>query len=181
MRTAWEDVNRLYSPILEILTYGGHKRIAMPSGDINQIKAEKYAEVFDFIHRFIGTEPYNDAIYAWKLLTPKMWANYKMVGAKGLREQKILEAALLGLRKWWKTRPTSFFGKHYDDQSTQEDCTETPVQAEGAGSAKDNRGRRQRRLLSPAGDGVPAGRVDGSGRKRRKAPRADSGNAEHTS
>lgn len=49
------------------------------------------------------------------LVPESMWESYIDLGITGLREQRILKAALAGLKRYWnENKPPGFFNKHVE-------------------------------------------------------------------
>jgi len=120
MQRAFHNVSALLADMLPFLERSGII-ILMPTGDITQIKIDKYNEVFDFLSFLDSSEEWETVQNAWSLCTPERWAWYDDFDVTGLQEQQILNFACLHFAKLWrKHKPTGFFGRQIDEQSFED-------------------------------------------------------------
>lgn len=144
----------------------------MPEAAPEDIKSERYIEIYDWLHRFTLGPAYQTLLKVWSLVTPRIWEGYERQGIKGLQEQILLEKAQIAIRKAWKQNRPFFFGRKFkvkdgspenqspeNNPSTEQngDC-QVPagggVQSEGTRAAARNRRHRKPRVLRDASSGV---------------------------
>lgn len=132
MTPAWQNVESLLNEMIDVLRHAGipERQLKMPEGDPLKIKIDRYAEIFDWMHDLKMSPEYLAAEKAYKLVPPERWANYKVVGATGLREQLISESANIALRHRWKQERPNFFGRKHGKSKAE--TTEQTTTGESA-------------------------------------------------
>lgn len=113
---AWEDVEKLLSQMRPLLLEAKipERQTKMPEGrPPDQIPVEQYVKAFDWLHKLSQTAEYLELKRVYGLLKPATWQAYRANAITGLREQLLLEAASIALRKAWKLNRPSFFGRVY--------------------------------------------------------------------
>lgn len=138
MNQAWDNVQSLINEMRPLLLQAGipERQIIMPDAKPEEIKSERYIEIFDWLHDLRMSPEWASAAKARSLVKEYVWANYKATGVQGLQEQIILEAANIKLRKAWKRDRPFFFGRKFkkgkpdgeQKQATEQDSNqENPV------------------------------------------------------
>lgn len=129
MQDSWLSVQSLINEVKHLLLESGvpERQVTMPEGDPTWILITKYDEIFTWLHELKLSPEYEAAAKAWKLVKPEVWQGYKDHGFTGLREQDILQAALMKLRKRWKKDRPSFFGRKFRDPASQDEEPEFEV------------------------------------------------------
>lgn len=136
MQQAFDNVKELLETMSFLLIEAGvpERQVKMPEGrPADQIKIEKYTEAFDWLHRLQQGDAMAAVQKAKALLPQGIWDAYKAHGFSGLREQGILEAAQVKLRKAWKTQRPSFFGRVYvesEQDGNQQDSGDSELRSE---------------------------------------------------
>jgi hypothetical protein len=116
MQTAWSQVESLLNELRPLLVEAGiqEHQVKMPTGrEVDEIPIPQYVKAFDWLHELKISREWEVLLAAKALLPQLAWDNYKALGMRGLREQVILESAQLAIRKAWKDKRPSFFGRHY--------------------------------------------------------------------
>lgn len=109
MHLAFQNVSDLFSPMQARLRDGGIT-VNMPEGDINQIPADKYAEVFDFIHQLSMCDEWMALDRFYKSVPQTRWDYFKLMDVKNAAEHKELKRKLEPFKKLWKP-PNGFFNR----------------------------------------------------------------------
>lgn len=125
MQLAWSNIESLLNEMKPLLLEGKCKAVHMSERTPDEYKTEYLADVYDWLHQLYLGEAYAEAVKAWALVPPEQWANYKVLGAHGLREQLILESALRDLQKAWKANRPGFFNhkkKHEPEEQAEQDA-----------------------------------------------------------
>lgn len=143
MKEAWDGVSKLLDELHFILIESGipQRQISMPlfigEADPCRIKAETYVEAFDWLHAISLSQEYITVVKVKTLLPQSNWDLYKLQGFRNFQEQILLEKAQLALRKLWKTKRPSFFGKIFhatEPDTDQADASGVCVQSEDTGA-----------------------------------------------
>lgn len=156
----------------------------MPDAKPEDIKVERYVEIFDWLHKLKTGPEYLALLKVWKLVAPEVWQGYADHEIKGLQEQILLEKAQIALRKAWKQNRPFFFGRKFktseetngSDKTTgnakptpeatteQDGNPESPsgggVRSEGKRTPSHHRRRGRPRVLRGEGEGISGGRSD---------------------
>lgn len=150
MQQAWEDVEKLLTEVRPHLLRAGipERQLKMPEAKPEDIKSERYVEIFDWLHKLKTGPEYTKLMKVWRLVAPEVWQGYIDNEIKGLQEQKLLEAAQIDIRKAWKLNRPFFFGRKFKSNG---DSNENPTDEKSeAAAAADQDGDSQ----SPEGRGV---------------------------
>lgn len=73
-------------------------------------KIDTYLKAFDWLHDLSMNAHYLGHVYAYNLVKPEIWKNYKTLNITGLREQKLLEVSSKKVRVLWKSKRPQVFG-----------------------------------------------------------------------
>jgi hypothetical protein len=144
----------------------------MPEAAPEDIKSERFIEIYDWLHSLILSPAYQKLLKVWALVRPEIWEGYAAHGVKGLQEQILLEKAQIEIRKTWKRNRPFFFGRKFkvkegsaSENENPENQTESQqdgdsevspsgdVRPEGKRPAKRNRRRGRRKVLRAEGAG----------------------------
>lgn len=120
MQQVWSQLENLLSEMRPLLVDAGipEKQVQMPIGKLPEdIKIDQYVKAFDWLHELKISREWEVLVAAKALLPQAAWANYKALNMKGLREQVILESAQALVRKAWRNKRPSFFGRTYKPKS----------------------------------------------------------------
>lgn len=124
---AWTDVETLLEQMKPLLIEAGvpERQVAMPKGKLpEEIPIPHYVKAFDWLHN-LATSPEWTELKRIKALCPDhVWAAYKAQQITGLREQLMLQSAQLAVRKLWKFKRPSLFGRTYKPKETDENVQE---------------------------------------------------------
>lgn len=182
MQQAWENVEKLLMEVRPHLLRAGipERQVTMPEAKPEDIKVERYTEIFDWLHKLTLSPEWTNLLKVWKLVAPEVWQGYIDSEIKGLQEQLLLEKAQIAIRKLWKLNRPFFFGRKFKvkDGSESTPTDETPeatsetkqddtrvrsqsgrVRSQKSGTPAHHRRRGRRPVLHQEGDGSP----DGSG------------------
>jgi hypothetical protein len=112
--TALEDLENLLHEMKPVLLAAGipERQLKIRKRpESKDYKTGTLHKAFDFLHEIKISPQYAKAQAAWKLLPPKTWHHYKILGICGLREQVILKTASQALLPLWTTKRPRIFGK----------------------------------------------------------------------
>lgn len=115
MKQAWDDVQALIDEMRPLLLQAGipQRQVTMPEAEPEDIKSERYVEIFDWLHALKLSPEWDTTVKARALVKEDVWEMYRLHEIKGLQEQLILEAANIKLRKAWKRNRPFFFGRKF--------------------------------------------------------------------
>lgn len=126
MQQAWDNVAKLLADMTPLLAEAGIpvRQLKMPTGrPPEEIKIDQYTKAFDWLH-LLKTSPQWERLVGIKALLPqKVWDLYKSHRITNLREQVLLAEAQLAVRKLWKCKRPSFFGRTYKLKEKDESRT----------------------------------------------------------
>jgi len=178
MKQAWADVENLLTEVRPHLLRAGvpQRQLTMPDATPDDIKVERFVEIFDWLHKLKTGPEFLALLKVWKLVAPDVWERYKLLDIKGLQEQILLEKAQIVLRKAWKQNRPFFFGRKFkteepngdspstDTEPTTEATTEQDGNPEGAAvgdirskgkrTPPHHRRRGRPRVLRGEGEGI---------------------------
>lgn len=125
---AWIDVEALLTEMKPLLVEAGipERQVKMPEGKpAEEIPIDQYVKAFDWLHK-LATSPEWYELHRIKALCPDhVWANYKAMQITGLREQLMLQACQFEIRKLWKNKRPSLFGRVYKPKAEDADADST--------------------------------------------------------
>ena len=135
MKQAWENVQALIDDMRPLLLQAGipERQTNMPEADPEDIKSERYVEIFDWLHALRMSPEWEKTTKARALVPEYVWENYRLHEIRGLQEQIILENANIALRKAWKRSRPFFFGRKFkkdkpdDEKSDKSSDTQDSV------------------------------------------------------
>lgn len=119
MQQAWSNVESLLLDMKPLLVEAGvpERQVKMPANrPADEIKIDQYTKAFDWLHLLYTSPEWEALVKAKAQLPQNVWDRYKAHRITGLEEQKILEAAQLGIRRAWKINRPSFFGRVYKER-----------------------------------------------------------------
>jgi hypothetical protein len=97
------------------------RQMKMPEVEPEDIKSERYIEIYDWLHALKLSSEWSVVLKARKLVHESVWEMYRLHEIQGLREQVILESANIKLRKAWKRKRPFFFGRKRKQETNDEE------------------------------------------------------------
>ena len=128
MRDSTQQIERYLDKLTFFLTLAQIKH-EMPTGETHLLGGQLFLDILEFIDVLPKQPQWQAVVEARALVPEQMWENMTMMNVTGLREQKILESALMALRSYWRANvPPGFFNKEvpsyeedYEDSITESD------------------------------------------------------------
>jgi hypothetical protein len=126
MLQAWENVELLLNEMRPLLAQAGipERQLKMPDAKPEDIKTERFVEIFDWLHRLKLGNEYQQVAKVRRLVPEAQWERYQLFEITGLQEQLLLEQANIKLRKAWKHNRPHFFGRKFKSKDEEAATTE---------------------------------------------------------
>lgn len=112
------------------------RQVTMPTADPEDIKIERYVQIFDWLSNFKTSDEFAAYLKVWRLRTPSQWQSYIDLDITGLQEQILLEKANAVLKRRWKRNRPCFFGRTFkpkgegEEGSAEQDCAAEDSESE---------------------------------------------------
>ena len=126
MQQAWDNVAKLLLDMTPLLAEAGvpARQLKMPVGrPPEEIKIDQFSKAFDWLHNLQQSSDWAKLVGIKALLPQKVWDLYKSHRITNLREQVLLAEAQLAVRKAWKNKRPSFFGRTYKPKEEEDEST----------------------------------------------------------